>query len=192
MLTRFKDEYMKFLESGLSFRVQILLKYGMLVLLIVYSLLYLSEVGGIFGSLESNTEIYNEDSSKFKKVSDFSFDSKGNVVVGYQDGDTYESTSIPKENLVYLTRGTLSGDAYYYPEVCIMAVEFGYASMFEFMFKKQVIPLFLLFLLLTAILTYSEKVKSKFIVLGTKATQRLFLGMTLLLYIDITLSLIIV
>ena len=191
---KFKEGYSSFLETSLSVKLQLILKWGLLVLLLVYSVLYLSEVGGLFSSLETNTENYNEDSEKFVKVSDFSLDSKGNIVVGYnnnKDSDKYESTSIPEDNLIYLTRGALSGEAYFYPEVSIMAVEFTYTSMFEFMFKKHIISLFVLFLILTSVFTYSEKVQQKFIIFGTKATRRLFVAMTLLLYIDITLSLII-
>lgn len=188
---KFKEGYSSFLESSLSVKLQLILKWGLLVLLIVYSVLYLSEVGGLFHSLETNTENYNEDSEKFVKVSDFSLDGKGNIVLGYHV-DKYESTSIPADNLIYLTRGALSGDAYFYPEVSIMAVEFTYTSMFEFMFKKHIISLFVLFLILTSVFTYSEKVQQKFTIFGTKGTRRLFVAMTLLLYIDITLSLIIV
>lgn len=188
---KFKEGYSSFLESSLSVKLQLILKWGLLVLLIVYSVLYLSEVGGLFHSLETNTENYNEDSEKFVKVSDFSLDSKGNIVLGYH-ADKYESTSIPADNLIYLTRGALSGDAYFYPEVSIMAVEFTYTSMFEFMFKKHIISLFVLFLILTSVFTYSEKIQQKFTIFGTKGTRRLFVVMTLLLYIDITLSLIIV
>lgn len=188
---KFKEGYSSFLESSLSVKLQLILKWGLLVLLIVYSVLYLSEVGGLFHSLETNTENYNEDSEKFVKVSDFSLDDKGNIVLGYH-ADKYESTSIPVDNLIYLTRGALSGDAYFYPEVSIMAVEFTYTSMFEFMFKKHIISLFVLFLILTSVFTYSEKVQQKFTIFGTKGTRRLFVAMTLLLYIDITLSLIIV
>lgn len=188
---KFKEGYSSFLESSLSVKLQLILKWGLLVLLIVYSVLYLSEVGGLFHSLETNTENYNEDSEKFVKVSDFSLDGKGNIVLGY-NADKYESTSISADNLIYLTRGALSGDAYFYPEVSIMAVEFTYTSMFEFMFKKHIISLFVLFLILTSVFTYSEKVQQKFTIFGTKGTRRLFVAMTLLLYIDITLSLIIV
>lgn len=188
---KFKEGYSSFLESSLSVKLQLILKWGLLVLLIVYSVLYLSELGGLFHSLETNTENYNEDSEKFVKVSDFSLDSKGNIVLRYH-ADKYESTLIPADNLIYLTRGALSGDAYFYPEVSIMAVEFTYTSMFEFMFKKHIISLFVLFLILTSVFTYSEKVQQKFTIFGTKGTRRLFVAMTLLLYIDITLSLIIV
>lgn len=194
-LMKFKEGYSSFLESSLSVKVQLMLKWGLLILLIIYSLLYLSEVGGLFSSLETNTENYKEDSEKFAKVSDFSLDSKGTIVIGYygkDDTSKYESTSIPADNLIYLTRGALSGEAYFYPEVSIMAVEFTYTSMFEFMFKKHILSLFVLFLILTSIFTYSEKVKQKFIILGTKQTRKLFVVMTLLLYIDITLSLLIV
>lgn len=189
-MSKFRERVTEFIGSSWSVRLQTLIKYSLLVLLIVYSLLFLSEVGGIFNSLETNTEIYNEESDKYKKISDFSFDTKGNIVVGYKDGDTYESTSIPVGNLVYLTRGALSGNTYFYPEVSIMVIEFGYESLFEFLLNKHVLSLFVLFLILTSILTYSEKVKRSFIVLGTKSTRRMFLGMTVLLYIDITLSLI--
>lgn len=190
-MNKFRERVTEFIGSSWSVRLQTIIKYSLLVLLIVYSILFLSEVGGIFNSLETNTEIYNEESDKYKKVSDFSFDTKGNIVVGYKDGDTYESTSIPAGNLVYLTRGVLLGNTYFYPEVSIMVIEFGYESLFEFLLNKHVLSLFVLFLILTSILTYSEKIKRSFMVLGTKSTRRMFLGMTILLYIDITLSLII-